>query len=133
MESKEKNNICCRKRTVLLKISIIDALLFHQSFMASGSSKNLSDALLNFSTHALDGFLGNLLMKRRKCFSLVNSQGIRPKHEWKKWAKHLIGFWMILILWMMGGETKHHCCYFSTKLLFSGNKCCFFVWFPIRS
>ena len=31
----------------------------------------------------------------------------------------------------MGGATEYHCCSLSTKLLFFGNKCCFFVWFPI--
>ena len=31
----------------------------------------------------------------------------------------------------MDGATKYHCCSFPTKLLFFGNKCCFFVWFSI--
>ena len=79
MEIKRKNNICCQKTTILLKTSNNDVLLLHLSFIASGSSKNLSDALLNFSTHVLEGFLGNLLKKRNK--SLVISfvkNGIFP-------------------------------------------------------
>ena len=52
----------------------------------------------HFFESYLEGFLGNLLKKMRKCFSLINSQGIRSKHESKKWAKHLIGFWVILML-----------------------------------
>ena len=40
-----------------------DVLLLHTSFILSRSSKNISDALLTFSTHVLNGFLGNLLKK----------------------------------------------------------------------
>ena len=40
-----------------VRTSNIDVLLLHMSFISSGSSKNLSDALLNLSTHVLERFL----------------------------------------------------------------------------
>ena len=63
-----KNNICCRKTTILLKMGNNDLLLLHLSIIAPRSSKTLSDDLLDFFTHVLEGFLGNLLKKLKNEF-----------------------------------------------------------------
>ena len=78
LKIKRQNNICCLEITILFKSSNNNILLLHRSFIASGSSKNLSDALLTFLTHVLDGVLGNLLNKKIYVFSSVHFQGI-PK------------------------------------------------------
>ena len=84
-KSKEKkNNICCRKTIILLKTSNIDVLLLHIPFITSRSSKKLSDALITFSTHFLNGFLGSLLKKIRKCFfSKI------PRNAFKTWIENV--------------------------------------------
>ena len=58
-----KNNICCRKTTLLLKISNNDIMLYCTSFIASGPSENLAYSLLNFLTRVFGRFLGDLLKK----------------------------------------------------------------------
>ena len=58
-----KNNICCWKTTLLLKISNSDVMLFCTSFIASRPSENLMYALLNFLTCVFTRFMGDLLKK----------------------------------------------------------------------
>ena len=64
----DKNNICCCKTKLLLKISNSDAILCYTSFIASGPSETLAYALLNFLTRLFGRFLGDLLKSMKNEF-----------------------------------------------------------------